>query len=838
MSINETQENIHSQSTRSIFSHFWMRVIDPHPEVTEIGDRRRAQLLAGVSLILIVPLLLGIILRVLTNVPEEIFAPETFQLLGLVLFALLAYILSRTPYFQWGSISLVTAFSIGAINSIFSNNSVSTAFYFLIPAFVIASALLRAREITALVVINIAILFLVPVLSPTVEQSFSETGIVLTTGLLLIIVVIVRNLIERERLAEVETVNQELRSLQSSLEQRVASATSNLELAAEVSHRVSLVRDIDTMLSEAVEIIRERFDLYYTQIYLTDPTGRALVLRAGTGDVGQTLLDRGHRLAVDMGSLNGIAATERRAVIVEDTESSPLHRANPLLPDTRSEMVVPLIVGERVVGVLDMQSSQAGALSGENLVAFEALAGQLAISITNAALFAEIDQARTTVEEQTRRLTHEGWQDFMDAIERSERVAYTYDRENITPLPEPLPDVGDESTLVTPIRVSGAPVGKLQFKREMAWTEDDYAISNAVAHQVAQQIENLRLLAQSEQYQAEAQEALRRLTREGWEGYQGQFDLESGFVYQDHEVKPLAKSSGGFEEALTYQIKVREEPIGELAIAGIEALSADDAELVAAVNEQLSAHLENLRLSTQTEQALARTDELYGISQAMNEAETEAEILEALARPAAENGAITATLMYLESDAVGNPEWTEIVADWRPEGVESTIPIGTRFYLPEMPLSKLWMADPDNPLLISDVKTDERVDDVSRAIIEQAGSRALVITPLTRGRERIALLIFNWDQAHEFSQQEAETYQAIIGLASPAVQSRRLFEQTQTRAQREQALRQITAAVRASTDPTTIMRTAVRELGSMLGRKTSIRMNVSPSTASEAENES
>jgi len=95
---------------------------------------------------------------------------------------------------------------------------------------------------------------------------------VLTTGLLIIIVVAVRNLIERERLAEVETVNRALRSLQSSLELRVADATRDLELAAEVSQKVSMLRDVDTMLAQAADRIRDRFDLYYTQVYITDPT--------------------------------------------------------------------------------------------------------------------------------------------------------------------------------------------------------------------------------------------------------------------------------------------------------------------------------------------------------------------------------------------------------------------------------------------------------------------------------------------------------------------------------------------------------------------------------------
>lgn len=831
MSLIENQENNHSQDHISNFSRLWVWIANPHPDVTDIKDRRLAQLLAGLSMVLLLPLSFGILLRFLTNDPSEWFTIETFEFVGLVLFTLLAYIFSRTSHFNWGSISLVTAFSITAIINSFANNTVDGALYFLIPAFVIGSALLRLGGIAALVIINVVILFLLPVLFPSIEQSFSDTGIVLTSGLLLILVVAIRNLIERERLAEVESVNQELRSLQSSLEQRVSVATRDLGIAAEVGRRLSLVRDTDVMLTDAVEMIGERFDLYYTQVYLTDPTGRALILRAGTGEVGQTLLRRGHRLPVDMSSLNGITATERRAVIVEDTETSSVHRRNPLLPDTRSEMVVPLLVGERVVGVLDMQSEHTGALSDENLPAFEALAGQLAISIANAELFEETERARTVVEEQTRRLTSEGWQDFMDAIERSERIAYTFDRENVTPFEAPLLGVIDDSTLVTPIQVSGEQVGTFQFERETGWTIDDQTIANTVAQQVAQQIENLRLLAQSEQYQAEAQEALQRLTREGWGQYQEQFrDNQVGFIYSDFEVKALDEAETEPEMAVTVPITVRNEAVGQLEVWDTEALTEEDAEIVAYVNEQLSAHLENIRLTTQTEQALARTDELYGISQAINEADSETDILEALARPAAENGAITATLMYLDLDTAGNPEWTEIVADWRVEELPSTIPTGTRFYLPELPISKLWMADPDNPLLISDVNTDERVDDVSRAIMGQAGSQALAIIPLTRGNVRVALLIFNWNQIHEFSEQEQETYQAIIGLASPAVQSRRLFDQVQTRAQREQALRQITEAVRSSTDPATIMRTAVQELGTALGRRTQIRFEQTTET--------
>jgi hypothetical protein len=85
--------------------------------------------------------------------------------------------------------------------------------------------------------------------------------------------------------------------------------------------------------------------LYYTQVYLTDPAGRVLQLRAGTGEVGEALLKRGHRLMIDYNSLNGRAALEKKPVIVADTLENPNFKPNPLLPKTRSEMAVPLIVG-------------------------------------------------------------------------------------------------------------------------------------------------------------------------------------------------------------------------------------------------------------------------------------------------------------------------------------------------------------------------------------------------------------------------------------------------------------------------------------------------------------
>ena len=178
------------------------------------------------------------------------------------------------------------------------------------------------------------------------------------------------------------SMTSQLRNLISSLEQRVAERTHNLELAAEVGRSLSRVRALDDTLKNAVEFIRSQFDLYHVQVYLTNPAQNLLLLQASTGTIGAELMKQGHNLPLDTTSINGRAAVEKHSLVVSDTsvnddtlslyflsrskqvkkkdvsDASASFRPNPLLPDTLSELAIPLIVDEKVVGVLDLQNNK------------------------------------------------------------------------------------------------------------------------------------------------------------------------------------------------------------------------------------------------------------------------------------------------------------------------------------------------------------------------------------------------------------------------------------------------------------------------------------------------
>ncbi len=162
-----------------------------------------------------------------------------------------------------------------------------------------------------------------------------------------------------------------------------------LQTAAEVSRAASSILDPDELIQQVVDLVRERFDLYYVGLFLLDEAGRWAVLRAGTGAPGRIQLEQGHKLEVGSESMIGWCVANARARISLDVGEETTRFINPLLPDTRSEMALPLISRGQTIGAMTIQSREPAAFSEEDISVLQTMADQLATSIRNARLFEE-----------------------------------------------------------------------------------------------------------------------------------------------------------------------------------------------------------------------------------------------------------------------------------------------------------------------------------------------------------------------------------------------------------------------------------------------------------------
>lgn len=189
--------------------------------------------------------------------------------------------------------------------------------------------------------------------------------------------------------ASLNRMAEELSGLYHSLEARVEERTRQIRTAAEVARAVTSTPNLDDLLRRAVDLIRERFGFYHVSIFLLEHDGRTAVLRESTGQVGAVLKARGHTLTVGSQSIIGWVTANNQPRIASDLGRDPVHLANELLPETRSEAAVPLQVAGRVLGALDVQSSESGAFTPEMLEVLQTLADQLSTAIQNARLAQE-----------------------------------------------------------------------------------------------------------------------------------------------------------------------------------------------------------------------------------------------------------------------------------------------------------------------------------------------------------------------------------------------------------------------------------------------------------------
>jgi GAF domain-containing protein len=268
---------------------------------------------------------------------------------------------------------------------------------------------------------------------------------------------------------------------------------------------------VDRLLEQQVLLIAERFGFYHVGVYLIDDAKEYAVLRASNSEGGRRMLERGYKLRLGTEGIVGWVGGAGRPRVAFDMGVGQQYFNDPDLPQTRSEAALPLRIRERVIGVLDLQSTKPSAFTPEDISVLQILADQIALAVENARLFEETQQTLQAIDRLYSQQTQQAWYQRL----RERPVAFRYDRLGVQAAPGELEirsmpqraevrSEGGRYELVAPISVRGQVLGTLVLRRDAgqpAWMAEDVALVELMLGQVIPALENARLL---EEVQARA----------------------------------------------------------------------------------------------------------------------------------------------------------------------------------------------------------------------------------------------------------------------------------------------------------------------------------------------
>lgn len=309
-----------------------------------------------------------------------------------------------------------------------------------------------------------------------------------------------------------EELSRNLTKERNALEIRVKERTEDisrrlmqLSTAAEITRMIGELTNPVELLSQIVEVIRERFDLYYVGIFLIDPSGQFAVLQAGSGDAGRKMLADGHRLTIGGTSMIGWTVANRKARIALDVGTDAVRFNNPNLPLTRSELALPITARKTVLGAMTIQSTQPNAFDQNDIDVLQSLAEAIGIALDNEQQLREMRQRL----EETRLLNREQiFRDWTETLEMHGDLEYSY--ENTTEASTE----GQGHLIEVPVVLHDEVIGYISLETEKeTFSPEESALIENITHQTAIALENARLLEATERRAVQEQKLNELATR-------------------------------------------------------------------------------------------------------------------------------------------------------------------------------------------------------------------------------------------------------------------------------------------------------------------------------------
>jgi GAF domain-containing protein len=326
---------------------------------------------------------------------------------------------------------------------------------------------------------------------------------------------------EQKRLrSEFETLTAELEDRVEERTKALSLRTQYLEAAADVGRTATSIYRLDELLPRVVEFISQRFDFYQVGIFILDDLAEYAVMQAASSDGGKQMLARNHKLKVGEQGIVGYVTSTGNARIALDVGEDAVHFDNPELPDTRSEMALPLFYGGRLIGALDVQSEVANAFSEDDISSLKVLADQVSMAINNAMLFEELQTSLEAERKLFGEISREAWQEM---IRKSSSQGYRFSGQQVYPTEKSWPpemveamfkkqtvnaSVDEAPIIAIPIIVSDQVIGVVRLRKnagDLDWTDNETEFMETITARLSQALEGARLFQETQKQAAQEQ---------------------------------------------------------------------------------------------------------------------------------------------------------------------------------------------------------------------------------------------------------------------------------------------------------------------------------------------